>query len=87
MSTFEQNISRLIRIASPGVVVILGLCVSPGLAAAISGHGDVDLAVAAMWSMAGPRHMVRNWLPGLRTARVPIGPAASTLRSRQGSAT
>ena len=45
MSTFEQNIARLIRIASPGVVVILGLCVSPGMAAAISGHGNVDRAV------------------------------------------
>jgi hypothetical protein len=86
MSNFEQSIARLIRIASPGVVVILGLCVSPGMVAAISGHGDVDLAVSAMWSMAGPLHVVRNWLPGLRTARRPIGPATSTLRSRQGSA-
>jgi hypothetical protein len=86
MSTFEQSIARLIRIASPGVVVILSFCISPGMVVAISGHGDVDLAVAAMWSVAGPLHMVRNWLPGLRTARSPIGPAASTLRSRQGSA-
>jgi len=87
MSTFEQSIARLIRIASPGVVVILGLCVSPGMVAAISGHGDVELAISAMWSVAAPLHVVRNWLPGLRAARGPIGPVTSTLRSRQGSAT
>jgi len=78
MSTFEQRIARLIRIASPGVVVILGLCVSPGMVAAISGHGDVELAV--LWSVTAPLHMVRTWLPGVRAA-------TSTLRSREGSAT
>ena len=82
MSTFAQSIARLIRIASPGVVVILGLCVSPGMVAAISGHGDVELAV--LWSVAAPLQMVRTWLPGLRAAR---GPITSTLRSRQRSAT
>ena len=87
MSTFEQSIARLIRIASPGVVVILGLCVSPGMVAAISGHGDVELAISVMWSVAAPLHAVRNWLPGLRAARGPVGPVTSTLRSRQGSAT
>lgn len=87
MNTYWQNFARLIRIASPGVVVILGLCVSPGLVGAISGHGDLEFAVSAMWSVAGPLHVVRNWLPGLRAARDPIGPVASTLRSRQASAT
>jgi hypothetical protein len=79
MSTFKQSIGRLIRIASPGVVVLLGLYVSPGMVAAISCHGDVELAVAAMWSMAGPLHLARNWLPGLRAARGPIGPVTSPL--------
>ena len=87
MRIFEQSIARLIRIALPGVIVILGLRVSPGLVAAISAHGDVDLAVSAIWSMAGPLHAVRDWLPGLHAARGPTGPAASTLRSCQGSAT
>src|SRR3954471_6995078 len=83
MSTFEQSIVRLIRIASPGVVLILGLCVSPGLVAALSAHGDAELAVSAMLSVAGPLHGVRNRLPGCGAAPGPIGPAASTLRSRQ----
>ena len=86
MSTFQKNIARLIRIAAPGVVVILGLCISPGLVAAISGHGDLELAVSAVWSATGPLHMVRTWLPGLRAARGPIVPVTSTLRSRQGGA-
>jgi hypothetical protein len=85
MSIYWQNMARLIRIAAPGVVAILGLCVSPGLLAAISGQGDLEFAVSAMWSVAGPLHVVRNWLPGLRAAPDPIGPV-STLRSRQGSA-
>jgi hypothetical protein len=85
MRTFEQNIARLIRIASPGAVVILGLCVSPGMVAAISGHGDVELAV--LWSAAARLHVVGNWLPGFRAARGPTGRVASTLRARQGSAT
>ena len=87
MSTFEQIIARLIRIASAGVVVILGICISPGMVAAISGHGDVELALSAMWSVAGPLHVVRNWLPGRRAARGPIRPATSALQPRQGSAT
>lgn len=70
MSTFEQSIARLIRITSAGVVVILGVCVSPGMVAAISGHADVELAVSAMWSVAGSLHVVRNWLPvGARPER------------------
>jgi hypothetical protein len=84
MSIFAQSIARLIRIASPGVVAILGLCICPGMAAAISGHRDADIAVAAMWLVAGPLHVVRNWLPGLGAAR---GPVTSTRRSRQGGTT
>ena len=87
MRIFEQSIARLIRIALPGVIVILGLRASPGLVAAISSHGDVDLAVSAIWSMAGPLHAVRDWLPGLHAACGPTRPAASTLRSCQESAT
>jgi hypothetical protein len=87
MSSFAQSIARLIRIASPGVVAILGLCVCPGMAAAMSGHRDADIAVAAMWFVAGPLHVVRNWLPGLGAARGPIGPVTSTRRSRPGSTT
>ena len=86
MSTFEQSIVRLIRITSAGVVVILGVCVSPGMVAAISGHADVELAVSAMWSVAGSLHVVRNWLPGRRAARGPSGTVTSPLRSRHGSA-
>jgi hypothetical protein len=84
MSTYWQNIARLIRIALPGVVAVLGRGVSRGIVAAMARHGDVELAIQVMGSMIAPQ--IRNWLPGLRAARGPIGPV-STLRSRQGCAT
>ncbi len=79
MSNYEQNIARLIRIASAAVVVILGLRVSPGLVAAISSDGDVELAVSVMWSMIGPLLAVNDRLPGMRAARGPFKPATSAL--------
>ena len=79
MSSYEQSIVPLIRIASAAAVVTLGLCVSPGLAAAISGRGDAEFAVAALWSMIGPLLAVSDRLPGLGAACDPLGPAMSPL--------
>jgi len=86
MSTFESSIARLIRVASLGAVVILGLRVSPGMVAALSGHGDLERVVSAIWSMAAPLHLARNWLPGFGTARGPIGLLTSAHRSGPRSA-
>ena len=79
MRTCEQNVVRLIRIASLGVVVVFGLCVSPGMVAAMPDHRDVELTVAAMWSMVKPFHALRYWLHGLVAACGPIGPVAPLL--------
>jgi hypothetical protein len=59
--------ARLLRIAVAGTVVIVGLWVSPGTVVAISGHGDIELAVSVMWSMIRPLHAVRNRLPSRPT--------------------
>ena len=79
MSGCEQNIAWLIRIASAAVVVILDLRVSPGLVAAISSRGDIELALSVMWSMIGPLLAVNDRLPGMRAARGPFKPAMSAL--------
>jgi len=65
MSTYEQGVARLIRIASAAALVILGLCISPGLAAVISGRGGVEFAISVMWSMIGPLLAASHRLPGL----------------------
>lgn len=75
MNSYGQNIARLIRIASAAAVMILGLCVSPGLVAAISARGDVEFPVSVLWAMIGPLLAVSNRLPALRAARDPFGPA------------
>jgi hypothetical protein len=79
MNRYEQNIARLIRIASAAAVMILGLGVSPGLVTAISARAGVEFPVSVLWAMIGPLLAVSNRLRALRAARDPFGPAMSRL--------
>jgi hypothetical protein len=61
MSTYEENIALLVRIAWLGAIVAIGFCVAPGFAATISRNSDIETSLAAMWSMMGPG-TAGNWL-------------------------
>jgi hypothetical protein len=64
----QTEIIALIRIVTPGAIIVLGLCATPGFAATISRSLEIDFTLSAIWWLMAQLDALRDRLSPFRTS-------------------